>query len=157
MLLEKSSPLDSGDDHYRQILPRELADLRLSLETRNEIIATLCAEVSRNPDDAFIGAICFTGADEATRTVAKILTDPPRSLTMGEYASALSLVTKFLPYCLAEDAEFLPRTDLERLVRVVNELQNVEGGETNEDRSAQITISHLAPQLLRSLKQFDPS
>jgi hypothetical protein len=52
MLLEKSSPLGTPDDHYRQILPPELVGLRLSSDTTEEIIATLCAEVSRNPDEA---------------------------------------------------------------------------------------------------------
>lgn len=156
MLLEKASPLDSGDDHYRQILPPELAELRLSPETAEEIMATLCAEVSRNPDEALIAAISFTGSGLATKTAVAVLTDRPRPLTMGELDASLSLVTEYLPYHLAEDPEFLPKADLERLVQLTNELQNTsEGeGETDKDRAARISIGHHAPQLLRRLTQL---
>jgi hypothetical protein len=71
---------------------------------------------------------------------------------MEEYASALSQVSKSLPYRLEEDREFLPKADLERLVQVVKELQNVEGDET--EGAARIMIRHFAPQLLKSLKQL---
>lgn len=151
-LLEKSSPLKDSDDYYRSILPPELADIRLPQETSDEIIASLCAEISRNPDEALISAISFTGADLATKTVAMLLANPPRPLTMSEYDYALSLVAKFLAHCLAEDPEFLPKGDLERLVQLAKELQNLEDGET--DRSARIGIRHHAAQLLKSLTQF---
>src|SRR5437870_7290781 len=118
MLLEKSSPLHDSDENYRQILPPELADLRLSPETAEEIISTLCAEVSRNPDADLISAISCTGSDLATKTAAKVLTNPPRPLTMSEYSHALALVSEYLPYELDEDPEFLPRADLERLVQL---------------------------------------
>ena len=152
MLLERSSPLDSGDDHYRQILPLELADIRLSQETSDEIIASLCAEISRNPDEALISAVSFTGADLATKTVAKVLTNPPPPLTKREYSYALSLVSKFLPYRLAEDPEFLPKADLERLVQLTKELQYLEDSET--DKSQQFIIRRHAAQLLESLTRL---
>ncbi len=154
MLLERSSPLDSGDDHYRQILPPELADLRLPQETSDEIIASLCAEISRNPDEALISALSFTPADLATKTVANILTHPPRPLTMGELDVALSIVTEYLPYRLVEDSEFLPLADLERLVHMAKELQNISEGEADTDRAARISIRHHAPQLLKSLTKL---
>jgi len=154
MLLEKSSSLDAGDDFYLWILPRALADLQLSQDTSEEIIAAVCAEISRNPDEALISVVSSTGSDLATKTVAKILAKPPRPLTMGEYSHALSLVTKFLPYCLEEDMEFLPKSDLERLVQLAKELQNSGGPETNEDRSARIMINNFAPQLIDRLKQL---
>jgi hypothetical protein len=152
MLLERSSPLDSGDDHYRQILPPELADVRLSPETAEEIMAALCAEVSRNPDAALIAAISFTGTELATRTVAKVLTNPPHPLTIGEADAALSLVTKYLPQHLAEDSEFLPKADLERLVQVAKELQNID--ETGTDTAERIGVKQHAGQLFERLTQL---
>jgi len=154
MLLEKSSPLDSGDKHYRQILPPELADLRLSPETADEIISTLCAEVSRNPDEALIAAVSFTGADLATKTVTKTLTNPPRPLTMAEYQAALATLNCYLPYRLSKDSEFLSKDDLERLVKLAEELQNVAEIGTGADRSARIGVRHHAAQFLKSLRTF---
>ena len=149
MLLEKSSSLDSGDDHYRQILPLELADLRLPDATAQEIIAALCAEISRNPDEAFISAVSFSGADLATKTVAIVLANPPRALTINEYTYALSLVAKYLPYRLAENPEFLPKAALEHLVQRAKELQNVE--EREPDRAARVEIQYHAGNLLDGL------
>jgi hypothetical protein len=121
-------------------------------ETSEEIIATLCAEVSRNPDQVLIFVISFSGAKQVTKTVSKILVNPPRLLTMAEYRSALAILKSYLPSCLAEDTDFLPRADLERLAQVVMELQNVEEGEA--DRAARTSIRHLAPQLLKKLMRF---
>jgi hypothetical protein len=152
MLLEKASPLDHGDDHYRQILPSALADLRLSPEAAEEIMVALCAEVSRNPDQALMFVISFSGSDQATKTASRILTNPPRPLTMGEYGAALALVNLFLPYRLAQDSGFLSRADLEHLVQRVKELENVEEGEI--DRAERVHVRHLAPQLLERLGQL---
>lgn len=157
LLLEKSARLDRGDDlegvegDYGRILPAELAGLRLSPETSKEIIATLCMEVSRNPDHFLISTSLSTGADLAIRTASGVLIKPPRLLTLSEYAIALSHLAKFLPSRLSKDAEFLPKSDLEQLALVVKELQNVEGGETDEDKSARTTIREFGPQLLKSL------
>jgi hypothetical protein len=73
MLLEKSSPCDHGDEHYRQVLPPELADVRVSSEVNEQITTALCAEISHNPDQALIFTISFTGADQATKTATHIL------------------------------------------------------------------------------------
>jgi len=160
LLLEKSARLDRGDDlegvegDYGRILPAELASLRLSPENSKEIIATLCMEVSRNPDLFLISTSLSTGADLAIKTVSKVLMNPPRLLTLSEYAIALSYLAKFLPSRLSKDSEFLPKSDLEQLSLVVKELQNVPGGENDEDRSARITVGEFAPQLLKSLTRL---
>jgi hypothetical protein len=154
-LLKRSSPLDAGDLHYRLTLPPDLANLRLSEETRDEIIAALCVEISRNPNEAFISAISFTGMPLATKTVAMALVNPPRPMTISEYSYALSLVNEYLPYRLVEDPEFLPKTDLERLVQVVAGLQDIEGRETIEDRVAQQQIKYFVPRFLKVLKQVE--
>lgn len=163
LLLEKSARLDRGDDlegvegDYGRILPAELAALRLSPETSKEIIATLCMEVSRNPDPCLISTSLSTGADLAIKTVSKVLMNPPRLLTLSEYAIALSYLAKFLPSRLSKDSEFLPKSDLEQLALVVKELQKVERVETDEDKSARITIREFAPQLLDSLTELGNS
>ncbi len=154
-LLEKSSPLDAGDAHYRWILPPDLADLRLSPETRDEIIAELCSEISRNPDAAFISAISFTGMELATKTVAMILAHPPRPLTINEYSYALSMVNEYLPYRLVENPEFLTKADLERIVQVVEELRNVEAGENKVERIELDSIKRLGPEFLKVLKKVE--
>jgi len=153
MLLEKSSPCDHGDEHYRQVLPPELADVRLSPETNEEITGALCAEISHNPDQALIFTISFTGADQATKTATHILVNPPRPLTMSERRAALAVVNSYLPHRLAEHREFLQRADLEGLARVAEEIKNVEETGTNEeDRAARIGIRMHAAELLRSLR-----
>jgi hypothetical protein len=160
MLLEKSARLDRGDDsegveaHYRWILPSCLAGLRLSPETNDEIVAILCAEVSRNPDAALISTIAFIHSGLAVKTTAQIMTDPPRELTLSEYAIALSTLTPFLGLHLKEDPEFMSKDDLERLIQVVKNLQTAEASKTNEDKSAKHGIDHHAPHLLKSLAQL---
>jgi hypothetical protein len=83
--------------------------------------------------------------------------NPPRLLTLSEYAIALSYLAKFLPSRLSKDSEFLPKSDLEQLALVVKELQKVERVETDEDKSARITIREFAPQLLDSLTELGNS
>jgi hypothetical protein len=154
LLLERSFPLHSSDDFYRAVLPPELAELQLLPDSAWEIISTLCSEVSRSPDEALIAAISFTGADLPTKTVTKVLTNPPRPLTMGEFDAALSLVGKFLPYSLAQDSNFVPKAELERIVQLAEELQNVEEVGTGADRSARIGVRHHSAQLLESLRRY---
>src|ERR1700761_4604255 len=89
-LLEKSSPLDAGDVHYRWALPPELAGVRLSPDTRDRVVAALCDEISRNPDAMFIAAISRTGMNLATRCVAMLLVNPPRPLSIVESSCALA-------------------------------------------------------------------
>lgn len=160
MLLEKSARLDRGDDpqdvedHYRRLLLPEIENLRISRQTREEIIATLCAEMLRNPDDAMISVSAATGDELAVRAIVRTLTGPPRALTLCESAMALSHVTKYLPHYLKKDPEFLPKSELEQLARLVRELHEVKAGESDEDKSSQATIAHFAPQLLASLEQI---
>jgi hypothetical protein len=126
MLLEKSSPLHNSDDHYRQILPPELAELRLSPETAKEITSALCTEIRRNPDSAFIFALSFTGAQEVTKAVAEIVINPPRPLTTAECGHALTIVNAFLPAGLARDPHFLEEDKRARLVERLRDLQHAE-------------------------------
>jgi hypothetical protein len=160
MLLEKSARLDRGDDprdvedHYRSLVLPEIENLRISRQTREGIIAQLCAEILRNPDDATISVSVATGDESAVRAIVKILAGPPRELTLCERAMALSHVTKYLPHYLRKDPEFLPKSELERLARLVRELYDVKAGESSEDKSSQATIAHFAPQLLASLERI---
>ncbi len=152
MLLEKAYPVAASDETYRQILPPELADIHLSAETAKEITALICTEISRNPRESLISAVSFTGAEVATKTAANVLANPPRPLTMGEYASALSIVGKYLPGELSEQPEFLPKAELERLIQVAKQLKNVAETGTVAERSARITAKHHAAGLLESLR-----
>lgn len=147
MLLKRSPLSDSGDDYYRQILPVELADARLSPETTGRSIATLCAETSRNPNVALILVVLFSEADDlAIRAFANILSHPPRPLNMNELDVVLSIVAKYLPYRFAEDSEFPPKSSFERLARLAKELDNIE-----EASAKPISIRQFALQLLRNL------
>lgn len=142
MLLEKSSHLHNSEDHYRQILPRELAELRIPPETANEIIATLCSEMRSNPDQAFILALSFTGEEKVTKAVTEMLVDPPRPLTVIECGHMLAIVSSFLPACLAREPNFLKEDKLNRLIERLRSL------EKSEER----TIKRDAVQLLTTLK-----
>lgn len=152
MLLEKSSPCNHGDEHYREILPLELAALRLSQETSEDIIDALCAEISRNPDQALIFAVSFTGADQATKTAARIFASPVRQLTMSEYHGLLALLGSYLPYRIAENADLVPRDQLERIVQLAEELQNISETGTESERSARIGVKVNAAELLKRLR-----
>ena len=154
MLLEKSSPQNHGDDHYRQILPVELAELRIPPDARDEIIAKLCAEVARNPDADLISVSMSTGADLSLEALVEVLTSPPRSLKLSEYAVALSYVTKFLPVRLNEAPGLVSKLKLRQLVNSVNDLMNLKYGDSDEDRSAGDAIDHFAPQLFQSMRQL---
>lgn len=152
MLLEKSSPLRDSDEEYRRILPPELAELKVPPEAAEQIITTLCAEVSRNPDEGLIGALAATGAELVTQTAAKVLTHPPRPLTLGESRAALAIVTEHLDYQLAENAELVSKADLDRLVRLAEELQKIEEAGTGVDRGVRISLRINAAELLERLR-----
>lgn len=152
MLLEKSSSSDHGDQHYREILPPELADLKLSSDASEEILASLCAEVARDPDHALFFAISFTGTDRPIKTAAQVFTNPPRPLTMEECGAVLSLLQFDLPYRLADDAEFLPQSDLDKIVRLAEQLQVLDENGVEEERSARIIVKMHAAQLLKNLR-----
>lgn len=149
MLLEKSSPMKDQDDFYNSVLPPELSGLKLSREDADEIIASLCAEISRNPDEALISVVSFAGSDLPTKTVAEVLANPPRPLTMSENTYATSLVSKFLPLILIEDREFISKADLGKLVELAKEFQTLE--ETGPDRSCVVEVKHHSANLLKGL------
>ena len=155
VLLEKSSALDHGDNHYRQFVPAKLAEIRISPDARDEIIAKLRAEVARNPDMNLISASMSTGADLSLKTIVEVLTSPPRTLTLEEYAVALSHVTKWLPLHLNENPELLSRLKLKQLAKSVNDLKKMKRPDTTEGGAAANTIDHFAPQLLMSLERWD--
>ena len=154
LLLERSSPGGHDDDHYRQLLPAELVTERLSSETITEIVARLCEEASRNPDIYLVSTCAATRAEVALRTIARILINPPRLLTLWESAIALSYLAKDLPRYVKKDPQFLPKTELGRLNHLIKDLGKLEAGERDEDKSAQATIAHFAPQLLKSLERI---
>jgi hypothetical protein len=151
LLLEKSSALHDTDDHYRQILPKELAEVRFSANTVNEVITSLCAELSRNPRWSIIAALSTTGADEVTKAISALLLNPPRPLEMKEYAQALGIENTFLPICLKDDPNFLPKHNLDRLADLLREFQDLADHET--DRAERIMIRRDAGQLLKKLSQ----
>jgi hypothetical protein len=151
-LLEKTSPLDSGEDYYRDILPPELADIRLPAEQAREIIESICAEVSSNPDPYLIFAVSSTGAPVVTTTLCRLLTAPPRPLSMAEYASAFAYVSTFLPIHLAEDSKFLLKADLKDIARLVAEFEQLK--EAGVDRSERISVKLHAHNLLNSLNEL---
>ena len=157
LLLEKSARLDRADnineieEDYSRLVPPEFSGLWVSPQTRNEVIAALCTEVSRNPDPYLIATCASTGSELAVKTLAKVLTNPARALTLNEYAIALSWMVKSLPRYLSENSEPLPKSDVERLAQLCKDLQNVKGGVNNEDKSSIDTINYFAPLLLITL------
>jgi hypothetical protein len=142
MLLEKASPLHNSDDHYRQILPPELANIQVPLETVSEVTATLCREISRNQDSAFIAALSTTGGEHVTRSVAEVMIGPPRQLTMEEYGQGLGILYQYLPSCLTRDRKFLPQGKLDRLMQLLRNLQKSD--ETPIRRHATYLLDQLA-------------
>ena len=136
MLLERSSPLSNTDEHYRKILPSELADARVGPETVEEIITTVCAEVSQNPDAALIAAVSTTGAEKVTKCVTEILIEPPRAMTMDEYGQALGVASAYLPDCIIHNPQFLSDKHRQRLVEQLRDLANAEHMTVRRDASA---------------------
>jgi len=130
----------------------ELVGLQLSPEAVDEIVSTICAQVLRDPDAGLIAAISFVGSDLPTKTAVRILTNPTRPLTLPETCGTLSLLMKTLPYYLRQDAEYLPRLELDRLVHLAKEFRILEDGET--DRSWRFEIRLHAEQLLEGLGRF---
>lgn len=149
LLLERSLLLAGSDEtQYLEILPPELANIKLSAKTRDEIISTLCAQVLQEPDVAIVAAMSFAGTDLVTKTMFSLLTKPPRPLTLCETAHALSIVAKFLPSNLAANSQLLSRVDLNRLVSVLKEMGEAEG---SLEGQWHIEIEHHAGNLLQSL------
>jgi hypothetical protein len=159
MLLEKASALRDSADHYRWILPAELAGLELSEDAAGEISSALRAEVLRNPDEAFIAVLACGGDEASIQAVSRVLVNPPRALTMTEYGAALTFVKANLPYCLTQDPNFLSREDVETLLRLAAELKkvDVEEATTDRDRSARVRVRIYAADLIKGLAPFRPS
>ena len=154
-LLDKSSSLRDSDKFYRSVLPPEFASLELSQETREEIIAALCSEVARNPDDALISVMSMGGDDFPTMTVAMVLANPPRPLKMRELAAALALAKAYLPGSLQKDPDFIPRVEVERIIQLAKKLRNVivEDGNTDEDKSDRHLAKSFAEELIEGLAE----
>jgi len=144
MLLERSSALDHGDEHYREILPERLANIRLDRKTVDDITHILCEEISRNPDSDLLFAVASTGAAEVTRLASKLLVEPPRPLTDAECAQALGIIEAYLPSALATDSNFLPFAIKKALTHTLDGLRN----------SKNISIQGHATRLLVQLRRF---
>jgi len=151
LLLERSLLIDSDETQYRDILPPDLADIKLSRETCDEIIAVLCTAVLQNPDAALIAAMSFAGTNLVTETMSSLLVNPPRPLTMSEKTHALSIIAKYLPCNLAAHSQLLSRNDLIRLISVLKALEDAR--EVPED-PWHAEIRHHAGNLLASLENL---
>ena len=151
MLLEKSSIINSNDEMYRSILPDDHVHLTISQPVRDEIIALLCREISVNPSEALISAVSFTGATLATRTVAMVVADPPRPLTLSESSYAFSLLHKFLWLCLRDDPAFLPEPALKRIVELAKEFKNLPADGDAAEKSLKSEMNHHAEGIIKGL------
>lgn len=151
MLLEKSSSLRDSDDFYASMLPPEIAGITVTEATRDRIIAQFCNEIAREPDEALISAVSFTGADLVTRTIAMLVAEPPRPLTLNESTYAWSLLNKFLWPCLKEDRTFLPDPVLARIVELAKEYMEAVPGDGEMQKPLRIELKQHAEGLLRGL------
>jgi hypothetical protein len=124
-LLDKASTLRDSDEFYRSVLPPELASLQISPKMREKIIAELCAEVSRKPDEALISVMSSTGDELSIRTAVALLLNPPRPLTMRERCAVLGLLKGHLPACLQRMSNFVPRAELTSIIQLANDVQNI--------------------------------
>lgn len=148
LLLERSLLVEGSDEtQYPEILPPELANIKLSPETRDEILSVLCDRVLQQPDVAFIGAMSFAGTDLVIRTMSSLLTNPPRPLTLPEKAHAVTVVSKYLPSNLAANPQLLEKDELMRLISVMKQINQTEDA-TGE---WEIQIKHYSDNLLESL------
>ncbi len=152
-LLGRASCMRDSDSYYRSILPPELANIRLSPETRLEIIAALCLEVSRNPDEALIKVLSHSEEDLSVRTVASVLVKPPRILTMRELGVGLGFLKACLPRCLQHDSDFIPAEEIAALIQLANESQKtvVEEGKTDQERAIRNHIKLNAEYFIEGL------
>jgi len=148
MLLEKSSVIHNNDEMYRSLLPDDLAELTISQSARDEIIALLCREISLNPTEALISAVSFTGAHLPTRTVANVVAEPPRPLTLSESTYAFSLLHKFLWLCLKDDRAFLPEPVLARILALAKEYKDLAPTGNCMERSLKSLLIHHAEGLI---------
>ena len=154
MLLEKSSPLRREEDIYKWIMPADLLGLQLSPEESAEIISVICNELSRNPTEALIAAVSFTGADLPVQTAIRVLIDPPRTLSLGEVCGIVALIRKFLRPCLSRNQEFMPKSIMLALASMAEQLETIEETGTGVDRSARICIRMHAAAISGDLSIF---
>lgn len=155
MLLEKSCSMADSDEFYRWMLPPEIAEVKLSRQTWDEVMSALSAEISKNPDEGLINVIGDSASNEAIRTVSTVLAKPPRPMTLTEYAAAMALVSTLLPFCLVDDPNFLPDEVLDELLRVATRLRNTDLSETvSSDPSIRSRIEFAAPNLIKTLTEF---
>jgi hypothetical protein len=119
MILEKSSRLRNSKEHYRGIIPSELQEITLDPETSEEIVRTICAEVSQNPDAALLSAISTTGAPRVTRLATELLIRPPRQLATAELQQILGIIQSYLPSQLSEMPDILAQDAVDGLKRVL--------------------------------------
>jgi hypothetical protein len=154
-LLDRASCMRDSDSFYRWVLPPELANIRLSPETRLEVIAALCLEVTRNPDEALLTVLSYSEDDLSVRTVASVLVKSPRCLTMRELGVGLGFLKASLPACLQHNSDFIPEHEVERLVQLAKEFQNIviEEGDTDQERSIRNHVKLSAEYLIEGLAQ----
>jgi len=143
MILERSSALANSDSHYQKILPTELAELRLTLATRQTIVDCLCLEISRNPDEALIAAVSTSGSEPVTKLITEILINPPRPLTLSEYSQALGIAYGYLPSYLERNPQFLGSERRSRLIQQLQSLQKE--GDKATRRQARRLLEKLTP------------
>jgi hypothetical protein len=153
LLLERSLLVEGSDEtQYPEILPPELANIKLSPETRDEILCALCDRVLQQPDLALIGVMSFAGTDLVIRTMSFLLTNPPRPLTLPEKAHAVTIVSKYLPSNLAANPQLLEKDELLRLISLLKHLDQTEDA-TGE---WEVQIKHYSDNLLESLEHLRP-
>jgi hypothetical protein len=158
-LLDKASSLRDSDEFYRSVRPPELASLQISSKTRKKIVAELCAEVSRKPDEALISVMSSTGDDLSVRTAAVVLVNPPRPLTIRERCHLFGLLKGHLPACLQRMPDFIPRANLVSIIQMAKDLQHidVEEGKSDGEKSERNVIKIFAEDLTSGLAQMGVS
>jgi hypothetical protein len=123
MLLEKSSTLDGGNEHYQQILPPELGDLRLDPNVVDEITNVVCDHLIHNPESDLLFTVATTGDDRVTHLAVKLLVTPPRLLTSDEHRQLLGIVSSYLIAKLLKNPEFITTAERSKLLQVLNKLE----------------------------------
>lgn len=124
MLLEKSSQLDHGEEHYRHILPENLVNLKLTSHAVTYITDTICQRVAAEPDSDLLFAVAMTGSEKVTRLAVDLLIKPPRPLTTSECAQAMGILDSYLPFSLARNRDFVSAGEQNVLALVLKSLQS---------------------------------
>lgn len=124
MLLEKSSPLDHGEEHYRAILPANLVGLKLTSHAVRDITDTVCQRIAEEPDSDLLFAVAMTGSEQVTRLAVDLLIEPPRPLTTNECGQALGILDSYLSFTLARNRDFIPAEKQKALARILKSLQS---------------------------------